>query len=424
MECMHVIVRRTLPLVIIAIFIALSVLLLNNKKRPEQQKAQVRTPVLEVIRIEKQDVQLSVNSYGVVEPKYKAEVVSEVTGSVNYISPDFAVGKFVRKGELLARLDDSDYHADLAQAEASLAQAQAKLKEEIARGKVAKKTLRDVSPNKKTALGLREPQRKQEEANVKFAKAGVERAKRNLAKTEIRAPFDALVKMKNINMGSYLTQGKLIGELYGTETAEIRLPITPNSFSYLDLNWLDSRKLNIEAQYGDVKINHWAAKLVRNEGIIDKDNRMIYLIAEVDDPYNLKSPLDKSSIKSISSLSTSSPSLTLPVLQFGTFVTTTIQGKKVKDVIKLPRHVVRSEQVIVVDSQNKTQTRQVNVVRSDNENAYVIGGLEDGEFVSLIRSDSLIDGTEVKTVMSQSYTPEIAPLMAAEPKVVNAGESP
>ncbi|WP_318444529.1 efflux RND transporter periplasmic adaptor subunit [Photobacterium leiognathi] len=421
---MHVIVRRTLPLVIIAIFIALSVLLLNNKKRPEQQKAQVRTPVLEVIRIEKQDVQLSVNSYGVVEPKYKAEVVSEVIGSVNYISPDFAVGKFVSKGDLLARLDDSDYHADLAQAQASLAQAQAKLKEEIARGKVAKKTLRDVSPNKKTALGLREPQRKQEEANVKFAKAGVERAKRNLAKTEIRAPFDALVKMKNINMGSYLTQGKLIGELYGTETAEIRLPITPNSFSYLDLNRLDSRKLNIEAQYGDIQINHWAAKLVRNEGIIDKDNRMIYLIAEVDDPYNLKSPLDKSSIKSISSLSTSSPSLTLPVLQFGTFVTTTIQGKKVKDVIKLPRHVVRSEQVIVVDSQNKTQTRQVNVVRSDNENAYVIGGLEDGEFVSLIRSDSLIDGTEVKTVMSQSYTPEIAPLMAAEPKVVNAGESP
>ncbi len=424
MECMHVIVRRTLPLVIIAIFIALSVLLLNNKKRPEQQKAQVRTPVLEVIRIEKQDVQLSVNSYGVVEPKYKAEVVSEVVGSVNYISPDFAVGQFVSKGDLLARLDDSDYHADLAQAEASLAQAQAKLKEEIARGKVAKKTLRDVSPNKKTALGLREPQRKQEEANVKFAKAGVERAKRNLAKTEIRAPFDALVKMKNINMGSYLPQGKLIGELYGTETAEIRLPITPNSISYLDLNRLDSRKLNIEAQYGDTQINHWAAKLVRNEGIIDKDNRMIYLIAEVDDPYNLKSPLGKSSIKSISSLSTSSPSLSLPVLQFGTFVTTTIQGKKVKDVIKLPRHVVRSEQVIVVDSQNKTQTRQVNVVRSDNENAYVIGGLEDGEFVSLIRSDSLIDGTEVKTVMSQSYTPEIAPLMAAEPKVVNAGESP
>ncbi|WP_419240662.1 efflux RND transporter periplasmic adaptor subunit [Photobacterium leiognathi] len=421
---MHVIVRRILPLVIIAIFIALSVLLLNNKKRPEQQKAQVRTPVLEVIRIEKQDVQLSVNSYGVVEPKYKAEVVSEVIGSVNYISPDFAVGKFVSKGDLLARLDDSDYHADLAQAEASLAQAQAKLKEEIARGKVAKKTLRDVSPSKKTSLGLREPQRKQEEANVKFAKAGVERAKRNLAKTEIRAPFDALVKMKNINMGSYLTQGKLIGELYGTETAEIRLPITPNSFSYLDLNRLDSRKLNIEAQYGDIQINHWAAKLVRNEGIIDKDNRMIYLIAEVDDPYNLKSPLDKSSIKSISPLSISSPSLTLPVLQFGTFVTTTIQGKKVKDVIKLPRHVVRSEQVIVVDSQNKTQTRQVNVVRSDNENAYVIGGLEDGEFVSLIRSDSLIDGTEVKTVMSQSYTPEIAPLMAAEPKVVNAGESP
>ncbi|WP_236690253.1 efflux RND transporter periplasmic adaptor subunit [Photobacterium angustum] len=109
----------------------------------------MQPPVLEVIKIQKQDVQLTVGSYGIVEPKQKAEVVSEVVGSVKYISPDFAVGKFVMKGELLARLDDSDYHADLAQAEATLAQAQAKLKEEIARGKVAKKVLRDVSPNKK-----------------------------------------------------------------------------------------------------------------------------------------------------------------------------------------------------------------------------------------------------------------------------------
>ncbi|PSW74463.1 efflux RND transporter periplasmic adaptor subunit [Photobacterium sp. GB-50] len=413
---MHVMVRRLLPLVIIAIFIVASVLLINTKKRPEQQKVTVQPPVLEVIKIQKQDVQLTVGSYGIVEPKQKAEVVSEVVGSVKYISPDFAVGKFVTKGELLARLDDSDYHADLAQAEATLAQAQAKLKEEIARGKVAKKILRDVSVNKQTSLGLREPQRKQEEANVKFAQAAVERAKRNLTKTEIRAPFDSLVTAKEINIGSYVTKGKLIGELYGTQTAEIRLPITPQSMAYLDLPRLETTKITLESQYNEVKVIQWAAQLVRNEGVIDKDNRMIYLVAEVNDPYNRHT-----------SLVNNTSSFSLPILQFGTFVTTKIQGRKVSDVIKLPRHVVRSEQVIVVDADNKTTTRKVHVVRSDKENAYIIGGLKDGELVSLISPDSLIDGTEVTTVMSKSYSPDISPLMAADnkevnPNVVNKGE--
>lgn len=401
-------VRRLLPLVIIAIFIVASVLLINTKKRPEQQKVTVQPPVLDVIKIQKQDVQLTVGSYGIVEPKQKAEVVSEVVGTVKYISPDFAVGEFVTKGELLARLDDSDYHADLAQAEATLAQAQAKLKEEIARGKVAKKTLRDISPNKKTSLGLREPQRKQEEANVKFAQAAVERAKRNLTKTEIRAPFDSLVTSKEINIGSYVTIGKLIGELYGTQTAEIRLPVTPQSMAYLDLPRLETTKLTLESQYNEIKVIYWVAQLVRNEGVIDKDNRMIYLVAEVNDPYNRHSSLGKNSASS-----------SLPILQFGTFVTTKLQGRKVSDVIKLPRHVVRSEQVIVVDADNRTATRKVHVVRSDKENAYITGGLKDGELVSLISPDSLVDGTEVTTVMSKSYSSDISPLMAADQKVVN-----
>ncbi len=84
-------------------------------------------PVLEVMAVKKQQLAFNVSSYGMVKPKHQAELVAQVSGVVNRLSPAFAVGQFVRKGEVLAHLDDADYHADLAQAEATFAQAKGTL---------------------------------------------------------------------------------------------------------------------------------------------------------------------------------------------------------------------------------------------------------------------------------------------------------
>lgn len=392
---MHVIVRRSLPLVVIAVFVTVSLLLLKTQKKPTQQQTEAPLPVLEVLQIQKQDIQLTVDAYGLVAPQQTADIVAQLVGTVTYLSPNFAAGMFVKKGEVLVKLDDGDYLADLAQAEATLAQAQAKLQQEIAQGKVAKQSLRQVSPRKQTALGRREPQRKQEEANVTFAKAAVERAKRQLTKTVITAPFDGLVTRHDLHIGTYVTLGRKLGELLGTAIAEVRLPVSAQSFHYLNTPQLTSRSILLSAHVGGRASPTWTATIMRSEGVINQDTRMIYLIAEVKDPYQRHTPRQ-------------------PALQFGSFVTTTLYGKTVNDVIKLPRHVVRNDQVMVVDSDSRIAMRNVHVVRADQEHAYIIGGLNDGEWVSLIQPENLIDGTEVKTVISQRYSPDSTAIMTVD----------
>lgn len=136
---MSVFIRRYLPVVILLLFAGLSAGLLLNRPQPQQKIVETMVPVLEVVQVKKQQLAFNVNAYGMVKPKHQAELVTQVSGIVNRLAPAFAVGQFVQKDDVLAYLDDDDYHADLAQSQATLAQAKALLEQEIARGIVAKK---------------------------------------------------------------------------------------------------------------------------------------------------------------------------------------------------------------------------------------------------------------------------------------------
>ncbi|MDP2513696.1 biotin/lipoyl-binding protein [Photobacterium damselae subsp. piscicida] len=207
--------KKLMPFGIVLLSITIATLLIIAKPEPKQKEPEQLIPTLEVVQVIKQDVPITIRAYGVVEPSRSADLVSELKGTVNWLSPKFEVGQFVKQGEVLLTLTDGDYQADLMQAKASLAQAEASLTEEIARGEVARKTLRNTQNT--NALGLRIPQRQQEEANVEYAKAAVARAERNITKTQIRAPFSGLISQKRIHIGSYINVGTQVGELLGTK---------------------------------------------------------------------------------------------------------------------------------------------------------------------------------------------------------------
>ena len=402
---MSVIVRRYLPVVILLLFAALSAGLLLNRPQPQKKIVENIVPVLEVMAVKKQQLLFSINAYGVVQPKHQAELVAQVSGIVNRLTPVFAVGQFVRKGDILAYLDDDDYHADLAQAQATLAQAKAQLEQEIARGIVAKKTLRHVVPTKQSALGLRIPQRKQEQANVKFAQAALARAQRNAARTTITAPFDGLITEKKINVGSHVNVGEQLGRLYGTAAARIRLPVTPQAFSFIDTHSLNTRVTLNNERDGHL-FQQWSAIFIGTEGIIDPQSRMIYLIVDVTDPYQLRLPAQQRT----------------RVLNFGTFVTADIAAKPMSNTVRLQRHVVRGDHVVLVDGNGLTQMRKVVIVRTDLEHAYISAGLDEGELVSLTWPDNHLEGTAVTTVLSLPPQIDQSALTVIDPKIAESGD--
>lgn len=373
-----IILRRSIPLFILAFFGVAAWLLINTKEAPEQIVEDKIVPIIDLVNVEQKTVSLNLPSYGVVTPKNKTQLVTEVKGRLLTISPNFVAGGVVTKGEQLAVIEPSDYEADLSQAQASLAQAQAALEEEVARGQVAKNDWKGYDGGVPPELGLRMPQLKKEQANVKFAEAAMARAERNLERTIIRAPFEGIIKVRNVDLGQYVTLGTNLGELYDTRIAEVRLPLANNDLAYLESVDNPDTQVTLSASLAGKHVT-WTGDIVRSEGVIDAENRMVYLVAEIKDPYLRETHQEGK----------------LP-LKYGSFVTAVIKGRTVEGIVELPRHIVRNGQVIIVSDDNIVEVRDVNIVRTDVDSVYIKDSLQDGERISITKLASMRSGQLVK----------------------------
>jgi len=391
-EMKTTILRRLSPFLILIVFIAVAGLLVSTKEAPEQKDEPVNIPIIDVQTVTPQTLSLNLPSYGVVNPKYKTQLVTEVQGRLLSVSAHFVAGAVVKKGDQLAMIEPSDYEADLMQAEATLAQATAELNEEKARGEVAKIEFKGFDNGLPPELGLRIPQLKKEQANVKYVKAALARAQRNLARTVIRAPFDGIIKARNVDLGQYVTLGTNLGELYDTSIAEIRLPLANEDLAYLESVDNPATAVTLTALLAGKQVT-WQGNIVRSENVIDETTRMVYLVAEVRDPYLRNQD--------------ATGKLTL---KYGSFVNAIIKGRTVTDVVKLPRHVVRNGQVAVVSKDNVIEIRPVNIIRADIDTFFIKGSFSEGERVSTTSVNSLSSGQTIKVLGEETSTPAATPV--------------
>lgn len=373
-------IRRFSPFIILALFLFAAYVLNSTQTPPEEKANEAPIPIVNVIDIQPESLSLNLSSYGIVNPKYKTQLVTEVAGRIITVSNNFVAGGMVKKGDALASIEASDYEADLMQAQASLAQAMAALDEEKARGEVAKNDWKGYDSKVAPELGLRIPHLKKEQANVKYARASQARAERNLERTIIRAPFDGIIKARNVDLGQYVSLGTNIGELYDTNVAEIRLPISNSELAYLNSIDKPNTQVELSTQLADT-VQIWKGNIIRSEGVINPDNRMIYLVAEINDPY-LRHNANSHKTK----------------LKYGSFVTAMITGRTVDNVVKLPRNLIHNNQVTLIDADNKIDIRNVNIIRTDLEYVYIKDSLQAGDKVSLTRLNNVESGQVVKVI--------------------------
>ncbi|MCG9696655.1 efflux RND transporter periplasmic adaptor subunit [Shewanella sp. Isolate11] len=362
-----------LPLAILAVGIGGYAAFAAMKKPPQEKPVVDNTPVVAIEIVDKNPMIFNVNSYGIVNAKYETELVSQIKGEITYLSDTFVKGGFVKKGQILAKIDPSDYEAALIDAEAALASAKAALVQEKAYGKVAEEEWKRIENGVPTDLSLRKPQLAQEKAKLDSSEAGVKRAKRDLERTVIRAPYDALIDGRNIGLGSYVTAGTKIGHLLSTEKAEIRLPLADKDIRYLNKNGIDAN-VTITANYAGEPYD-WHGKVVRSEGVVDEKSRMTYLVAEITDPYGLKTDINQ--------------------LRYGSYVTASIQGKATQDVTTLARHLIVGGKVAILDDDNKLKYQAVDVVREQGTRVVIGSGLDDGMRVITSALDYPIEGMKL-----------------------------
>jgi len=377
-----------IPIVILATGIA-AMAVFSSMKKPPEEKAEVdNTPIVAVSDISVTPMTLEVNSYGMVTPKYETELIAQVNGEIVELSDTFLRGGFVKKNQLLARIDPNDYQAALIDAQASMATARAALEKEVAQGKVAEREWKQITDTSPTELSLRKPQLAQELARVKAAQASVLRAERNLERTEIRAPYDAMINSRNIGLGSFVGVGTKIGHVLATETAEIRLPVADNQLEFLANQGVNA-KVKLFGKYAG-KETQWSATIKRNEGVIDNKSRMGYLVAELNDPYQLKNNTEKN----------------MTPLRFGSYVNAKIVGSNIAQAAMVPRHLVVNGKVAILDSDSRLHYVAIDIVRQQGSNVVVANGLIEGDRLIVSALDYPVDGMKLSLVGDETQLEE------------------
>jgi RND family efflux transporter MFP subunit len=381
--------KLSLPFIIIFIGIMAGVIMIRSRPKIEKRPVSFPPPLVRASMIHLQDYQLVVNSQGTVSPRTESELVSQVSGQVIGVAPQFAPGGFFRKQDVLIKIDPRDYEFSLSRLKARVAQAQLRLAQEEAEASIARQEWERLGKEEEPdPLVLRIPQLAEARASYEAAQAELKQAELNLQRTKIVAPFDGRVRVKKADVGQVVNPGAPLATVYSVDYAEVRLAVPDDEIGYLDC-CLDYRTQNPAVLDIDVKLSasyggnffKWSGKIVRVEGEIDPLSHMITLVARIKDPYGRDLQSER------------------PPLAVGMFVEAEIIGRRVDDVAVIPRSALRGdERLLIIDKDNKLHFRNVEVLRADFETVIISSGLNEGERICISPLEAVVDGMEVRVV--------------------------
>ena len=357
-----------IPILAIA---AATAMYLSRAEPPKKEQVNL-DPVVEVFKLAAMTTQFEVRSQGTVRPRTETILSSEVSGTITIVSPKFVAGGVFSANEVLMRIDPVNYLADVEQAGAVLNQRQ------IEYDGASKLRLQGYRAESELASAA---------AALATAKAGLSRVKRNLQRTYIRLPYEGMVRSKDADLGQFVNPGTRLGVTFATDFAEVRLPLTDQDLAFVELPKATAKAITGPAvQLSSIQKGEsvdWQARIVRSEGVVDEASRVTYAVARIADPYFLHSEG--------------------PSLPMGTFVSATIEGASADNVIRIRREYVRgSDEVVVVDDNNKLDIRIVNIIRADADFVYVTAGVESGERILSTSLQTPVTGMSVRVAGEQS----------------------
>jgi len=360
-------------------------------------------PVVETHIVQPQNYQVLLRTQGTVTPRTQSTLIPEVAGRIVSISTRFRNGGSFSAGETLLVIAPTDYENAIIIARADLARAHLALEQKKALARNAlndwKKLGRTEQP---TDLTLYKPQVASARADMAAAEAHLQQAETNLARTRIRAPYAGRVLEKKVDVGQYVAPGTVAATIYAMDAAEVRLPLTDSQLAFVDLpgfgeqNSKHQAAVTLRHRVGN-RVHQWQGRLVRTDGAIDTASRQLFVVAQIDNPFQYKKQYQKQSNGNV------------PPLNIGQFVEADIQGQQLQDVFVLPRSAVEiGDTVLMVKKDGRIERRAVQVVLRRGEQVIVSAGLQAGERISLTPMPFAHDDTIVAVFGEKSSEGNIA----------------
>ncbi|WP_317932611.1 efflux RND transporter periplasmic adaptor subunit [Halioxenophilus sp. WMMB6] len=380
--------KIVVPLAVVLVTVAGIWGLSASKPEPESKPEVPRPRTVYVESVQESVRQLTVTSQGEVKARTEIDLIAEVSGKVVYVSPEFTEGGVFTPGLVLLRIEDSDYQVALANAKAELARQQVQVDQGLADAEVARQQLAGV---KASALGLKKPQLAEAQAGLAAARARLQQAEIDLARTQVALPYSGRVRAEAVGLGQYVTQGTPLAKVFADDVVEVRLPLTDSQLASLGL------PIGYTAPLGDgpsvalsAKVmgftRYWQGHLVRVDSAFDPLTRVIYAMVQVPNPYS-EETLQASG----------SP------LAVGLFVDAEIGGQQLANARSIPREALRAGNRVFVVKDGALDIRVVDVQHTDNDTAVIRAGLAVGEQVVVSPVRDPINGLKVEALAPQGF---------------------
>jgi RND family efflux transporter MFP subunit len=328
-------------------------------------------------------VAIPIRAEGTVRPLREISLIPEVSGRAVFVSPNLVDGGDFARSETLLKIDPVDYQLAVTLAEARVKDSESALqlaREEAAAAQEEWRLLNKDQPESSAPppLVAKLPQLEAAEAKLAADRADLQKARLNLERTEIRAPFAGRVIEENVGLGQYVTSGQALATLFATEVVEIVVPLEDESLFWFDVPGFTPGEgpgspATVKARIAGRDLT-WTGRVDRAEGRLDAGTRLINVVIRVDDPYRRKPPL-----------------------AVGLFVQVEISGRRLPDTAIIPRSALRSNNIVwVVDDAGMLSFRQVKVARLFPDVAYVSEGLQSGEMIVTSTIKTVTDGMRVR----------------------------
>jgi multidrug efflux pump subunit AcrA (membrane-fusion protein) len=361
--------------IIAVLFIAVGaigfIILSKMKKSPKKdlKKTSIITPYLVV---KNTTVPLILEGSGQVKAKDRIDIYSEVNGILQKTGQDFRTGVHFKKGDLMIKIDDSEYRASLYAKRSDFENLITALLPDI---KLEFPEEFDKWYQYLTSLDIDKPLKPLPEVQSqkeKFFITGrkvystyfsIRNMETRLEKYNIRAPFNGVVTQSNVNPGTLIRVGQKIGALSNNDVFEIEI-----SLKALDANLIHP---------GD------QAKIVSTED----GQEMNGVVARINSAIDISTQTVSVFIESRDKK-----------LREGMFVKAKIHSGNLKNVYEIPRDILTENRwVYVIQDDSTLQRKEIHAVRF-LKRTVIVDGFPDGMKIVSRNIPGIFPGLKVKPV--------------------------
>lgn len=388
---------------------------MGSRPTPERKKAPVKKSIpVETLQARVHTGPLDLEVSGVAIPFREVAVSSRVGGEVVFKADALSRGHYVEQGELLARIDPTDYKLQVANLTQELEQARLELErlsidrtnterlltlhqeivtlrendlgrtQQLGRASAASKSNVETSQlallsakeevtNHENSLRRYETDQTSLKNSIALAALRLEKAELELQRTEIRAPFAGVVIANHVEQNSHVSAGGVIATLEDTSAVEVRCHLRSEDMPFVLATppssqtskstprpgaayQLPSIPVTIEYERGG-HVCRWDGVLSRQDGLgVDEATRTVPVRIRVSQP--------------VTRAEESLTGRTIPLMR-GMFVKVFIHCRPAIPIAVFPESVLRPGKSVWIMEDGRLQMRAVEIAAISNGQAYV-----------------------------------------------------